>query len=311
MKLREKIEFYLKERKLRVKENSFNNLKSSINSVFKLCPELLEKEIETFFSEDILYFREKMLENCYGESMIYRMMLILKKIFKDAFEDKEIDSNIFKKIKVSKKWRYKPITIITPQEFKILYNTLEKNIRCNSKFYKKQNLLLLELLFRTGLRHSEARALKWKNINFEDKTLTVTNSICCINNNIYKLIEPKTRTSARTIKLDEILLEELKKYKLESSFNNVENFVFSTKEGGAYGIGFGKYFLNQAKKYGVKTVSTHGLRHSHATMLMRAGVNPQIIQYRLGHSSVAITLNIYTHLTPQDEDSVINVLNDM
>ena len=52
------------------------------------------------------------------------------------------------------------------------------------------------------------------------------------------------------------------------------------------------------KRSGIRHIKLHGIRHTHATALMAAGVNPKVVQQRLGHSDVSITLNTYTHVLP-------------
>ena len=57
-------------------------------------------------------------------------------------------------------------------------------------------------------------------------------------------------------------------------------------------------FSKLIKKAGLGTLTIHGLRHTHATMLLEAGINPKVVSERLGHASVATTMDIYSHVLP-------------
>ncbi|MDP4086292.1 MAG: tyrosine-type recombinase/integrase [Bacillota bacterium] len=67
-------------------------------------------------------------------------------------------------------------------------------------------------------------------------------------------------------------------------------------------------FARYVEKAGVRKSTIHGLRHFHATQLMKMGVNPKVVSERLGHSSIEITLNLYTHFQPNmQEDAALQM----
>lgn len=70
-----------------------------------------------------------------------------------------------------------------------------------------------------------------------------------------------------------------------------------------------KRLKNACIKAGVTPRSFHNLRHTHASVLLAAGVHPKIVQERLGHSSIKITLDTYSHLIPTLQQSAVNVFN--
>ena len=66
-----------------------------------------------------------------------------------------------------------------------------------------------------------------------------------------------------------------------------------------------------SKKAGVKQIRLHDLRHSHASMLINAGVHPLAISKRLGHARVDMTLNVYSHLYPSYDEKLMNILDEV
>jgi integrase len=75
--------------------------------------------------------------------------------------------------------------------------------------------------------------------------------------------------------------------------------VFAAEDGTyVHPDGFGKAFKQLQKKAGVPTIRFHDLRHTHATLALQAGVHPRVVSERLGHSTVAMTLDTYSHVIP-------------
>ena len=89
-------------------------------------------------------------------------------------------------------------------------------------------------------------------------------------------------------------------------------FVFSKDNGDPIQINnFGqRSYADLIEKAGVKTIRFHDLRHTCATLLLAKGVNPKIVQERLGHSDISMTLNRYSHITPTMQDQAARLLGD-
>jgi integrase len=120
-------------------------------------------------------------------------------------------------------------------------------------------------------------------------------------------LEPKTDRSRRQVSLapDALaLLAGLKaKQREERELSSVEwsesSFVFSHPDGTPfYPNTVSKKFSELVKKAGVPRLRLHDLRHTHATLMLKEGVNPKIVSERLGHASVVITLDTYSHVLP-------------
>ena len=168
-----------------------------------------------------------------------------------------------------------------------------------------------------GCREGELVGLTWNDIDFKtrmvriDKTVQVTKG---------KTIEKETKTinSDRKVFISESTLNILKKYqkeqkkkklKLGDKWGNSER-VFTTEMGAdmnhdtPYQI-----FKRIIKKYGLKDIKFHALRHTNASLKIREGIQPQIISKSLGHSSIDITHKYYSHFFEEEFEEMSNILD--
>lgn len=166
----------------------------------------------------------------------------------------------------------------------------------------------------TGLRRGELLGLEWSDIDFENKTMSVNKTLVTVNGSLYTQ-SPKTKRSTRTISLDDATIQVLKNWKLEQKKQFFKNGVKSTdivitNIKGSY-LDFA-YFRDELKKFlsthNLKQFSVHSLRHTHASLLFEAGIEPKTISDRLGHSNIQTTLNMYTHLNDKQRSDVADRL---
>jgi integrase len=117
--------------------------------------------------------------------------------------------------------------------------------------------------------------------------------------------EPKTEKSRRSIGLPSVTIEPLKTHREhQARCHDFEGFkdydlVFCTKLGTPFGSrNHLRYFREALERAGLPKVSIHSLRHLQATLLLVAGIHPKIVQSRLGHSTIGMTMDTYSHVTP-------------
>ena len=156
--------------------------------------------------------------------------------------------------------------------------------------------LLIRFLAQTGLRISEATALRWQDINFGTKQIHITRRL-------YrgKFGPPKTRHGHRTIPLAPDLLALLWNHRKTTEYPTDASPVFPTKTGKHldYNNLYRRVLAPNQKKAGL-TTGAHVLRHTCATNLFKNGFNAKQVQIWMGHHSPAFTLAIYLHLLPND-----------
>ena len=159
----------------------------------------------------------------------------------------------------------------------------------------------------TGMRRSELMGLKWSAVDFRHKTISVTQTIVRITGQGLKTMEPKTSRSRRLVSLppDAVaLLAGMKAKRLEDleSLGMVwkeSDYVFCRIDGSLIDPDtITHVFADIIKQAGLPHIRFHDLRHTHATMMMEQGVNPKTVADRLGHASVVITLDTYSHVLP-------------
>ncbi len=178
----------------------------------------------------------------------------------------------------------------------------------------EHDYLVLFILAYTGMRVGELVALKWKDIDFKNHTISITKTYYNPNNNAleYLLVPPKTRKSKRKIVVDEDVIQALKEHKkvqskvIEHLGNNYYNkdFIFAKMERQfGYPIVI-KTIQNRMKRL-LKIaelnpeLTPHSLRHTHTSLLAEASVSLEQIMDRLGHTDDQITKNVYLHVTQE------------
>ena len=191
----------------------------------------------------------------------------------------------------------------------LTYDEFEKFISIvDDKLY----YLIFYFLYFTGVRSGEMIALTWNDINFQNKTLTINKSFTNkVENKVFDIIDPKTKNSIRTIDLDDDLLElllehyanEKKIYNFNKSmfiFGNVKYISPTT---------LGRKLKKKKKKAGIKKITIHGFRHSHASLLIDLGCNSRKVADRLG-DTVQMIESTYYHMFPHQKSATINALNN-
>ena len=159
----------------------------------------------------------------------------------------------------------------------------------------------------TGLRRSEVLGLRWSAVDLVHKTLAIVETLQVVKGKGLLSLEPKTNRSRRSVSLAPDALTLLAGLKIKQreereSFGmewSESDYVFSHANGKPfYPNTVSKKFSELVKKAGIPRVRLHDLRHTHATLMLKEGVHPKVVSERLGHASVVITLDTYSHVLP-------------
>ncbi len=160
----------------------------------------------------------------------------------------------------------------------------------------------------SGLRRSEILGLKWADMDFMFGQLSVNRSLHQLTDGRYVFRPPKTAKGRREVSLTPLSLKVMQEYYEEQKtlyttlgipFSD-ERLVFCHIENGKplRPNTITRAWTSIGEKAGLKHIRLHDCRHSHASLLLKQGVHPKIVSERLGHSSVQITLDTYSHVTP-------------
>lgn len=291
--------YYLPYYKSQVKEQTYENRLSSILVHFKF---FYHYTIDDIKPRHIGRWRNKLMET--GKSSYVRSIQgQLSLLFEHAITLEYCSDNPSRALKNVKKTKAK-IEFWTKDEFEKVMKTFY-----TEDFYQHYCFIIIYLLFMTGLRIGEASALQWSNIDFEKSTLEVNKSLIYKNRKEFYFGETKTKAGNRIMALDECTLCFLKEWKkrqeslLKSEFVLSYNGLPTTKGSVA------RIIKRHSELAEIKKITTHALRHSHASFLIMLGENPLIIRDRLGHEDIETTLGTYGHLYPNTNIEVAQRLN--
>jgi integrase len=175
------------------------------------------------------------------------------------------------------------------------------------------------VLATTGMRRGEVLGLRWADIDLDGGHLRVMQTVIQTQN-VVSIGVPKTAQGRRSVSLDPGTIAVLRAHRLRTlqdrllvgpDFND-RGLVFHHPDGGwLRPNGVSDAFLRRVGRYGLPRLTVHGLRHTWATLALEGGVHPKVVQERLGHSTIAITLGIYSHVSPRLHDEAANRVASM
>lgn len=182
------------------------------------------------------------------------------------------------------------------QLHRLIETTLDPSWRC-----------LWALLGSTGIRVGEALGLRWSYVDLDRRTLQVVASLSRISG-VWYLHPPKSARSRRLISLSRSATEHLRirrrvqaldKLRCGPAWKNDRELVFTSPAGNpVYGTQASEILDRDIEAAGLPRIRVHDLRHTAATIALQRGIHPKVVQDMLGHSSIAVTLDVYSHTMP-------------
>lgn len=172
----------------------------------------------------------------------------------------------------------------------------------------------------TGMRRSELLGLAWRDVDFLYCQLSITRSLHHLKDGSYVFTQPKSAKSRRTIALSPSVVLLLKEHKEKQELERVtlgklladDDLVFSTLEGKPLRPNtITRAWVTLSVRAGVKAIRLHDARHTHASIMLKQGIHPKIVQERLGHSSIEMTLDIYSHVMPGIQEAAAKRFDDI
>lgn len=313
LKFDEVIEQWLAYKQNFVKQSTYNKYINTYSNY-------IQKPLESYYINQI---DEKLIQNfvlILSKKKNYRtneslsistlriVVYIIKSTIKFAYKQ-----NYIKLIQLDielPSYEKKPIQILTKEEQKILENYLIIKHDCFS-------LGILICLY-TGLRIGELCALRWSDVDFNNRIILVHNTVQRIqtkNKNTSKtellITKPKTRNSIRKIPITSFLYDILKKYFVQTHEQS-NCYIFRNKENGPIDPRIiQKYFKVTIKRLELTNITFHALRHTFATLCIDVGMDIKTLSEILGHSNVSTTMSIYVHSTESHKRKQIELLSKL
>ncbi|WP_249629834.1 tyrosine-type recombinase/integrase [Streptococcus uberis] len=202
----------------------------------------------------------------------------------------------------------KAIKFIDYDDLKALMSYMEK--LSNKKYSYYFDYVLYSVLLATGLRIGEACALEWSDIDLINGTINIDKTY---SKSIRRLSTTKSKSGTRLISIDQATVNMLKLYQVRQRqlFHEVggkaPEVVFATPTRKYQNTAIRQDALDRRlKEIGCPRFTFHAFRHTHASLLLNAGISYKELQYRLGHATLAMTMDIYSHLSKDKEKEAVS-----
>ena len=193
--------------------------------------------------------------------------------------------------------------------------TLRSFLQSTQKAGDREHALWV-LLATTGMRRGEAIGVRWSDVDLDKGRVRVVQTITQTRSKV-TVGEPKTTSGRRSVSLDSgtvgVLRDHRKRMLQERlligpDFSD-DGLVFHEPDGACLRPeAVSGRFVRRVGQHGLPRLTIHGLRHTWATLALEQGIHPRVVQERLGHSTIAITLGIYSHVSPTVHDEAAETI---
>lgn len=231
-----------------------------------------------------------------SHSTVVKIYTILQGIFKAAYMEDLIDRNPMDKVQRPKPRKdevkaTEPAACSVAEIQQILSALEQEPIKWR---------VFVRLLIDTGIRRGECCGLQWKDVDFKQNTITINGNLCYTPQKGVYLDTPKNGRS-RTIDVDPRVMALLRQYRRENL--SLSAYVFTQEESlePMHPQSPGRYLQSFSRRYGIKGLHPHKLRHSFASIAITNGADIASVSEKLGHTDKAVTLRMYTHA---DQESI-------
>jgi integrase len=169
--------------------------------------------------------------------------------------------------------------------------------------------LIYFLAITTGMRKGELLGLQWEDVDLDRGKLRIKHTLIDIQGKMH-IGQPKSDKAKRTITLSSSVREALKEHQLR--MERIDGMVFSSNTGAFLSQrNLTRHFHTSLSNLGMNKLPFHSLRHTAATLLLQANVHPRLVQEMLGHSSIVLTLDTYSHVIPDHHEEAAEEMDKL
>jgi integrase len=204
----------------------------------------------------------------------------------------------------------KPMKTLTPEQVRAFLAAIQ-----NDRLYP-----LYLVAITGGLRQGELIGLRWEDVDLDHFTIRVTQAIQRVRGVGRVVDEPKSDHARRAVTIPPFVVEALRAHKkaqeewraLQGEKWQEHGLVFPSVVGTPVEArNLVRHFKNLLSKHGLPDIRFHDLRHTAATLLLTKGVHPKIVQEMLGHSSITLTLDTFSHVLPGLQKEAANYMQEL
>ena len=184
--------------------------------------------------------------------------------------------------------------------------------------------VMIYLFVYSGARRGEILAIKWEDIDFDKKQISISKSVSASKDKHIYEHAPKTKASVRTKSIGDVVIDVLKEYRMwyESKCKeygitlSADQYIFARLNDDYNGLpchpsSVNHYLINLEKKYGLPHINPHAFRHTYASLLIYSNMNVVAVQRCMGHAKATTTMNMYAHMIGTPEEEAADVLSSM
>lgn len=273
-----------------------------------IAPALGQLKLKGLTPAHVRWFYREKLESGLSGATVHKMHVVLHKALDQAVRDGLIPRNVTEAVKVPQSKR---------EEIKPLSAEEGKRLLAAARGDRFEALYVLAVT--TGLRQGELLGLKWEDVDLEYGVLRVRRTLTRVKGRL-SLGEPKTAKGRRSVRLTNSAVEAVRAH-LSRQLQEIDRLGSLYEDGGIVFASVRGTLLNPTnlrkrsfapllEKAGLPAIRFHDLRHTCATILLARNVNPKIVSEMLGHATVAITLDTYSHVLPNMQDGAALALED-
>lgn len=301
-----------------LKPSSFDREVRTGNLINKYIGNYTFEQLSTPFIQTELI--NKLKDDNYSYSTIHKAYVLLNECLQYAVDTDKLDKNPCRLVKQppKKMFEKKEIRWLSEDEIKLF----KEQAVCKYKTGNDRYIygLPISLIIYTGLRCGELAALKWSDIDFENKKIYIRKNIVTIYD--YENTERKTRkvnlqvstktSEGRTIPLIKSAEDILNSIKSKYQEINPDGFIINNSDKMVHVDTLSDAYTNIAKTAGIENpLGIHTLRHTFASLLIKKGVDIKIVSDILGHKDVSFTYNIYVHILEEQKTQAMSLLDDI
>ena len=301
-----------------LKPSSFDREVRTGNLINKYIGNYTFEQLSTPFIQTELI--NKLKDDNYSYSTIHKVYVLLNECLQYAVDTDKLDKNPCRLVKQppKKMFEKKEIRWLSEDEIKLF----KEQAVCKYKTGNDRYIygLPISLIIYTGLRCGELAALKWSDIDFENKKIYIRKNI--VTTYDYEDTERKTRkvnlqastktSEGRTIPLIKSAEDILNSIKSKYQEVNPDGFIINNSDKMISVDVISNAYTNIAKTAGIENpLGIHTLRHTFASLLIKKGVDIKIVSDILGHKDVSFTYNIYVHILEEQKTQAMSLLDDI